>query len=330
MPTTAPSALLIYGATGFTGQLVAEEARRLKLDFGVAGRDRAKVDALAQQLGVPGRTFALHDPITVLDNIDGARVVLNVAGPFGRTAEPLIDAAIARGIHYLDTSAEFATYAQAEERSAAAAAAGAMLVPGVGWDVVPSDAVAVHAAARTPRPVGLRIALEITGGFSRGSVSSAAGIADLAGVVRTAGHLIRGPGDATAVFDFGSGPNDFASVPMGDLITGRRSLGLDNIAVFMRSTGAIPVPGDDIPDGPTAADRLEGRYRALAEITDEDGTVVRSVIDTPNGYNYTQLAAARAAGHVLDGRHPAGFQTPSTAFGPGFATSISDSFITDL
>ncbi|MCJ0893122.1 saccharopine dehydrogenase NADP-binding domain-containing protein [Rhodococcus sp. ARC_M12] len=330
MEHSAPPALLIYGATGYTGRLIAEEAARIGLDFAVAGRNRVEVEALAERLGVPGRVFALHDPITVLDNLEGTRVVLNVAGPFGVTAEPLIRAAISEGIHYLDTTAEFATYALAEERSAAAAAAGVMLVPGVGWDVVPSDAVAVHAASRTPRPVRLRIALEITGGFSRGSISSSAGIGDLLGLVRADGGLVRTPNATAETFDFGSGPEDFAPVPMGDLITAQRSLGLGNIAVFMRSTNGMPAPGDHIPDGPTEAERLEGRYRALAEVTDEDGTVVRSVIDTPNGYVYTQLSAVQAARRVLAGQHSAGFRTPSAAFGPGFATSIADSHITDL
>jgi short subunit dehydrogenase-like uncharacterized protein len=330
MTTTNPPALLIYGATGYTGQLIAEEAARSGLDFAVAGRDRVKVNALARRLGVPGRAFTLDDPSTVRAELRGARVLLNVAGPFSLTAQALIEASIAEGVHYLDTTAEFAIYAVAEAQSAAAAAAGVMLAPGVGWDVVPSDAVAVRAAGRTPRPVRLRVALKVTGGFSRGSVSSAAGIGDLIGLVRSEGELIRLPAPAPAAFDFGTGPEDFAPVPMGDLITAWHSTGLRNIEVFMRSEGAIPTPGEQLPDGPTAAERAVGRYWALAEVTDADGSVVRSVIETPTGYMYTQLSAVAAAGRVLDGQHPAGFQTPSSAFGPEFAAGIADSHITDL
>ena len=205
-----------------------------------------------------------------------------------------------------------------------------MLAPGVGWDVVPSDAVAVHAAARTPRPVSLRVALMVTGGFSRGSVASAAGIADLAGLVRSGGELVRLDDPAPAKFDLGAGLADFFPVPMGDLITARRSTGLEDVEVFMRSDGAIPASGADLPDGPTADERAEGRYWALAEVTDAGGRVVRSVIETPTGYTYTQLSAVEAARRVLAGQHPAGFQTPSTAFGPDFAITIGDSRITDL
>ncbi|GAA2711640.1 saccharopine dehydrogenase family protein [Actinoplanes palleronii] len=321
---------LIYGATGYTGQLIAEEAVRAGLDITVAGRDRAKTEALADRLGVPGRVFTLENPAIVRGEVRGARVVLNVAGPFSRTAGQLIDACVAEGAHYLDTSAEFATFALAEERSAAAVDAGVMLVPGVGWDVVPSDAVAVHAAARTPRPVRLRVALKVTGGFSRGSVASAAGIADLIGLVRSGGQLVRKAGAAPAAFDFGAGPEDCVPVPMGDLITAVHSTGLADVEVFMRSDGAIPAPGDELPAGPTAAERLQGRYWALAEVTDADGSIVRSVIETPTGYTYTQLSAVAAARRALAGPQPAGFRTPSSAFGPGFATTIADSTITDF
>ncbi|MFI8523681.1 saccharopine dehydrogenase family protein [Promicromonospora sukumoe] len=325
-----PPALIVYGATGYVGRLIAEEAVRTGLDVAVAGRDRTKVEALAARLGVPGRTFALDDPAALRQELRGATAVLNVAGPFSRTAEQLMEAAVAEGVHYLDTTAELATFAQAEERSAAAEEAGVMLVPGVGWDVVPSDAVAVHTAGRTTRPVALRVALKVTGGFSRGSVSSAAGIADLGGLVRSDGQLVRRTGAPPAAFDLGTGPEEYAPAPMGDLITAWHSVGLPDIEVFMRSDAAIPAPGTELPEGPTAAERDSGRYWALAEVTDADGGVVRSVIETPSGYTYTVLSAVASARLVLAGRHTPGFRTPSAAFGPGFATSIADSLIIDL
>ena len=124
MSTTSPPSLLVYGATGYTGQLIAEEAVRAGLDFAVAGRDDMKVHALAQRLGVPGRVFSLDNPPVVREELRGVRAVLNVAGPFSETAERLTDACIAEGVHYLDTTAEFAVYALAERRSAAADVAG--------------------------------------------------------------------------------------------------------------------------------------------------------------------------------------------------------------
>ncbi|GAA2513908.1 saccharopine dehydrogenase family protein [Winogradskya humida] len=328
METITPPALLIYGATGYTGRLIAGEAARLGLDFAVAGRDNGKVQALADRLGVPGRTFTLDDSTVLRHELRGVRVLLNVAGPFSLTAEPLIDACIAEGVHYLDTTAELATFVLAEERSAAAVAAGVMLVPGVGAGVA-GDGIAVHTAGRTKQPAGLRVAQKVTGGFSRGSVSSAAGMGDLMGMVRAGGQLVR-IDPAPATFDVGSGPEEFIPVPMGDLITAWHSLGLGNIEVFMRSDQAIPAPGTELPEGPTAAEREEGRYWWLAEVTDADGSVVRSILETPTGYTFTQRSAVESARRVLAGQHPAGFQTPTSAFGPDLVTSIAGTRITDL
>jgi hypothetical protein len=175
----------------------------------------------------------------------------------------------------------------------------------------------VHAAARTPRPAALRVALKVTGGFSRGSVSSAAGIADLIGLVRLDGELVRAADPAPAAFDFGTGLEDCVPVPMGDLITAWHSTGLRDVEVFMRSDGAIPAPGDELPEGPTAAERLEGRYWALAEVTDEDGSVVRSVIETPTGYAYTQLSAVAAAGRGARRAAPSRLPDPVLRVRPG-------------
>ena len=65
------------------------------------------------------------------------------------------------------------------------------------------------------------------------------------------------------------------------------------------------------------------------EVTDEDGTVVRSVLDTVNGYTFTSMAAAEAARRVLLGEVRPGFQTPAGLFGNGFAETIADTSITD-
>jgi len=85
-----------------------------------------------------------------------------------------------------------------------------------------------------------------------------------------------------------------------------------------------------MPDGPTLGQREANRYHAAVEVTGEDGTVARSILDTVNGYTFTTLAAAEAARRVIGGEAKAGFQTPAGLFGDGFAETIADTTITDV
>ena len=321
--------LLIYGATGYTGRLVAERAVQIGLDVTVAGRDAGKVRELAGSLGVESRVFDVDDADAVHSVLQGADCVLNVAGPFRHTARQLMDAAIKAGVHYLDTTAEFDTFALAESKDAEASRAGVMIMSGTGWDVVPSDSLALHTACRVPDAEKLTIALRVTGGFSRGSLASSAGVENLGTLVRRSGELTRLDVAATRSFDVGNGPEDCVPVPMGDLITAPRSTGIGNIEVFLGTDAGFP-DVDPANPGPTADERSQGRYLALAEVTGRDGRVARSLIDTPTGYPFTQPSSVGIARRVLDGQCTAGFQSPASAYGPELATNIADTTIVDL
>ncbi|MGW5868657.1 saccharopine dehydrogenase family protein [Streptomyces sp. NPDC055239] len=341
---SVPPRLLVYGATGYTGKLVAEHAEQSGLDVVVAGRNRERVAALGEELGVESRAFTLDDPELLRNALADITVVLNVAGPFHRTARPLMDACIDKGVHYLDTSAEYDVFAGAQSRQAEAAAAGVMVMSGVGWDVVPSDCVAAHVAARVADPVGLRIALKLLSAtpeeaaglnlFSRGSIVSATeGIGDLGVLVRTDGDIVTLPEPRIASFDFGDGgPEECVSASMGDLITSHLSTGIPSIEVYVQTGQPLPVDLDlsALPDGPTAREREVGRSKVVAEVTGRDGSTALSMIDTPTGYRFTQLSSVEIARRVLAGSFTPGFQSPSSAYGPELALAVGDSWIKDL
>lgn len=321
--------LLVYGATGYTGRLVARRAVETGLDVTVAGRDAGRIGEVAAALGVEGRAFDVDDAAAVRAALADADVLLNVAGPFRRTARQLMDASVTAGVHYLDTTAELATFELAEARDGAARRAGTMIMSGTGWDVVPSDSVALHTARRVADPVRLTIALRVTGGFSRGSLASSAGIEELGTLVRRSGELVRLEGAATRSFDLGNGPEDLVPAPMGDLITGARSTGIEDIEVFLGTDAGFP-DGTDSTAGPTDDERGQGRYLALAEVTGRAGQMARSLVSTPNGYTFTQLSSVEVARRVLAGQFTPGFQSPASAYGPDLATSIADTTIVDL
>ncbi|GAB2464495.1 short subunit dehydrogenase-like uncharacterized protein [Conyzicola lurida] len=333
--------VLIYGATGYTGQLVAREAVRRGLPTIVAGRDAAKVARLADELGVDGRAFDLADSEATREGLRGITVVLNAAGPFAITAAPLLAAALELGVHYLDTTAELGAFLHSEAADAAAITAGAMVMSGTGWDVVPSDTLAARTAARVTDPVSLMLALKIFVGtpgeripllFSQGSITSAAGFADYTGSVRVDGAITRREDAEPREVDFGFGPEDVTPAPMGDLVTGWKSTAIPNIEVFI--AGGIPAPseiaGENTPAGPDAADRAIGRARVYAKVVGSDGSSAEGIVDTPTGYGFTQLAAVEIVSRVLAGDFVPGFQTPASAYGADLLTSIGDSVFIDL
>lgn len=322
--------LLIYGATGYTGSMVAEQAKAAGLTFEIAGRDAAKLQLLAGRLGVPYRVFSLDEQVG--STLAGVHVLLNCAGPFAQTAQPLMHACIDAGISYLDITAEINVYRLAEQLSVQAATAGVMLLPGVGWDVVPTDCLAMHVAQRVRSPQSLCIALQVAGSMSRGSAVSASEIIGAGLMARVDGRLVATPDAQPQLFDFGDGPVLCAPLSFGDLITSWHSTAIANIAMYVHVTGDAFPTGDMalLADGPSAEQRLAQPARAVAEVAGSYGTVARSVIGTINGYSYTPLAAIEAARRVLSGEVRHGFATPAQLFGVDFAESILGTWITDL
>ncbi|WP_085690531.1 MULTISPECIES: trans-acting enoyl reductase family protein [unclassified Pseudomonas] len=324
------STLMIYGATGYTGRMAAEHAKAQGLDLVIAGRTAEKLESLAAQLDVPFRVFKPDEQAA--QALEGIAVLLNFAGPFAQTADALMQACIQAGVDYLDITAEINVYRRAEQLGAQAASANVMLLPGVGWDVVPTDCLAMHVARRVPQPRSLKIALQVAGSMSRGSALSVGEIIGAGLLMRVDGQLVATPDAQPRHFDFGNGPVLCAPLSFGDLVTGWQSTGIPDIAMFVHISGDAFPDGDlsQLPDGPSVEQREVHRARAVAEVSGANGSVARSVIETVNGYTYTPLAAVEAARRVLSGERRPGFETPARVFGIGFAESIAGTTVTDF
>lgn len=323
--------LLIYGATGYTGTMAAEHANDLGLNPVLGGRNGDKLAALAARLDCKYQVFDVHDRTPVDETLMTTTVLLNCAGPYLRTARPLMDAAIRTGTHYLDIAAELDSYRLAGTLDETAAAAGVMLLPGSGGSVAMLGCLAAHTAARVDRPQRLRIALHVAGAMSRGSAISASENLTTETLHRVDGHLAAADPNAFQKFDFGFGDVACMPITLPDLITIGRATGIPNIDTYVHASDEA-FPGGalaDLPDGPSAQQRDANRYHAVAEVAGHDGQVVRSVLDTVNGYTFTPLAAGHAARRVLAGEVRPGFRTPVEVFGVGFAETIADTRITD-
>lgn len=324
--------LLIYGATGYTGRMAAEQARAAGLRLILAGRDSVALASLARVLRVDYRVFALDDEAAITAALADVGVLLNCAGPFMHTAAPLMRAAITAGVHYLDIAAELDSYRLAGELDAQAKEAGVMLMPGSGGSVAMLGCLAQHAVKRVARPESIRIALHVSGAMSRGSAISATQNMSAQCLARVDGELTDRNALDLRQFDFGGGLVPCFPVTLPDLVTIWRDTGVPNIETFVHvSAGAFP-EGDlsAMPDGPTAGEREANRYQAAVEVTGTGGQVARAVLDTVNGYTFTPMAASEAARRVLAGEVRAGFQTPAGLFGEGFAGTIADTRIAEM
>jgi short subunit dehydrogenase-like uncharacterized protein len=309
----------------------------------LAGRDARALAAVAEAYGLAHRVAALDDSGALDAALDGVRVVLHCAGPFVHTSRPMVDACLRRGVHYLDVTGEIAVFEAVGARDAEARARGVTLLPGVGFDVVPSDCLAAHLARRLPGATHLALAFRNVGGVSPGTAATVAENAGSGGAVRRDGRIVSVPvAWRTREIDFGGGVRSLAvTIPWGDVATAWRSTGIPNIEVYMAMTPAMrrallvtrglapllswsPVRRGLVAlararqAGPSDASRARGESRLWGEVCDAGGRTAVSRLVAPEGYTLTARTAIASVRRVLDGAVPAGFLTPSRAFGPDF------------
>ncbi|MBZ0291966.1 MAG: saccharopine dehydrogenase NADP-binding domain-containing protein, partial [Anaerolineae bacterium] len=221
---------LIYGAYGFSGQLIAEEAVKRGYRPLLAGRSEAKLAALAHRLGLPYRAFSLDHLTEVTRILGGVQLVLNAAGPFIHTSDPMLKACTLAGVNYLDITGEYPVFERTFTFDEAARRQGIALISGVGFDVVPSDCLALHVAQQLPEADQLEVAIHGLTRMSVGTAQSGIELAAAGGRIRRAGKLVRYPlGVGVKPIRFANGVHAAMPIPWGDLATAYRSTGIPNI-----------------------------------------------------------------------------------------------------
>ncbi|KAI0535572.1 hypothetical protein GGR58DRAFT_437899 [Xylaria digitata] len=327
-------AFMIYGATGYTGRIASRHAVSLGLHFTLGGRSQGKLAELAGQLSTSYLAFDVDNPYATASALEGVKVLLNYAGPFRQTAEPLMIACVEKGVHYLDFSAELQSYQLAERLDEKAREHGVMLLPGCGGSVAMLGCLVLHVLQSAEQAVSIDAALCVAGTMSRGSAISARDSLSLECLRRREGIIAQQDINNKQQFDFddGYGPVDCFPVTLPDLITIWKSTGVSNIGTFVRvSTGSFPTADlTALPDGPTAEQRRASPYHAAVIVTEQDGNTRQAVLHTVNGYAFTGIASVEAAKRVLKGEVKGGFQTPATLFGKDFVESVAGSRLVNL
>ncbi|AXR80906.1 saccharopine dehydrogenase family protein [Natrarchaeobaculum sulfurireducens] len=341
------NSLLIYGSYGYTGRLVAREAVSRGGTPIVAGRDGRQVSQQAAELGLEGRSFDLESP-ALASHLEDVDALLNCAGPFIETAEPLFEACLEAETDYLDITGEFPVFERFRRRDDVAREAGITALPGVGFEVVPSDCLAAFLHGQLPEADEL--ALGITGSptFSRGTAHTLLELLGT-GVVRRNGRLVEVPTTfRTRQIDFGDGAEPAVTAPWADVVTAAHTTGIETIEVYVAvppvAKPLLPLADvsawlvdrtpvrrlleqgiDALVDGPDEHQLATETAVVWGEARDsETGRSARARLRTPNPYALTVDAVLAAAERVLDAAHhvPAGFQTPASAFGADFALGL--------
>jgi short subunit dehydrogenase-like uncharacterized protein len=334
--------LLIYGANGFVGEAVARMAVERGLRPVLAGRNAAKLEPLAAELVVDCRVFDLGDPQEIEDALKGLPVVLHCAGPFIYTYQPMVAACLKTGTHYLDLTGEIPVYQAIAKQDEVARKRGIMLMPGAGFDVVPTDCLALHLKQRLPSATRLTIAFRLEGpaGLPPGTQRTLIEMSVNGDMVRSNGRLVFTEGGGkTRTVDFGKGPIQATRLTWGDTFTAYYSTGIPNIEDYMVLTEATRrqmaalrllrpllkmkavrnLLKRAVKPGPTAEAISQTTTHIWGEVEDDQGRRAVARIHGPEpGVVFTERAALAAVRKVLAGDIHPGYQTPAMAFGADF------------
>jgi len=342
------SGLLVYGSYGYTGTLIAEAATERGLDPVLAGRERRTLESQAARLDCAFEVVSLDQPKVLEMVLEDATAVLNCAGPFSRTWEPMVEACLRTDTHYLDITGELTVFEAIHDQDERADDAGVMLLPGVGFDVVPTDCIAAHLAGRLPDADRLELAFRAENGVSRGTAKTMVEHIDSGGAVRRDGRIEDVPvAHERRAVDFGWGLDGqhVAAIPWGDVSTAYHTTGIPNVTTYMamperavrmqRVRGLVtpllslaPVRTglqwliEQTTEGPDADERASGRSYVWGEVRNGDGDRAVSRLRGPHTYALTVETALATARRALDGDAPTGFQTPAGAYGPDLILDV--------
>ena len=340
---------MIYGAYGYSGQLIAELARERGLTPILAGRDSDKTRTLAERLGFDWRVFPLDDPQVIVENLSDIDAVIHCAGPFSATSSPMVDACLRAATHYFDITGEISVFehAHSAQIDAAAKKAGIVICPGVGFDVVPTDCLARALLEALPDATHLALGFHGNMSVSPGTAKTIVETLGYGTFARRNGKLVNIPIEVRDI-DYGKGPRQSMSVSWGDVSTAFYTTGIENITVYWPANDAmirqfrfsrllqpilrlrfvqnfIKSQIEKKVEGPSQEKRDQQKVHVWGEVRNAGGQTTSARITTANGYTVTQLAPIAIIEHLLRHHVTAGSTTPAILMGKDFASQLAGS-----
>jgi short subunit dehydrogenase-like uncharacterized protein len=343
---------MIYGANGYTGKLIAEEAVRRGMRPVLAGRNAKEIQDMGIRLGCDIRICTLEDRPQLEDALSDVSLVLHCAGPFTRTWEAMAQACLSTRTHYMDINGEIPVLEAQYPLHETARERGITMLPGAGFDVVPTDCLAASLHNDMPNATHLRLAFAGKIHQSPGTWKATLEAIPRGGMVRRNGSIVHIPhADRIESLQFDHGREWCMSIPWGDIASAYRSTGIPNIEVFggtgrgaayaMRAIRGIShlmrgpfLRGAEalihaLVRGPGTKQLRTGIYHVLGEVRNGTDEVVRRWMITPEGYTTTVLTSLALSERILSGQVPHGVLTPSQAAGCGLLREIEGFHLID-
>lgn len=347
------SRLLLYGAYGYTGRLAAELAAAKKLDVVLAGRNEDALRALGERLNLPTRVVGLGDPGRLSAALRDIACVVHMAGPFAITSAPMLNACLATTTNYIDITGEIEVFEALWLREEEIRRAGITVVPGAGFDVVPTDCLGGYVASKLQRPSTLVMALRGLESASRGTLRTAIRQVSRPVLCRRAGAIVPLADRSLRWVDFGFGDEPCVPVSWGDVATAFHSTAMCNITVYFRRTKLLhsaniagrllgPLLRSRLgqrglraiirrfPEGPNEAERSCHRSTIWAEGIDVLGEPCKAILSTPDAYDFAANSALEISSRIISLPVALGLVTPFQAFGADFVLSLPGCFRRDI
>ncbi len=338
---------LLYGANGYTGKLIARYAADFGLKPILAGRNKDEIVELATELNLPYRIVDLNDKDKLIKLLSSVKLVLHAAGPFKFTSKPMLEACLETGTHYLDITGEIEVFEKAKRLNEKAIEKNIMLMPGVGFDVVPTDCMALYLKNRLPDAIELKLAFATIGGnISNGTATTMIEGMGSGGAVREHGKIVQKPlGHKGMWLNFIDKKLFVMTIPWGDLSTAHFTTGIPNIETYtsiapktfklmkfqklfnwaLRTSLIRNYFKNKLklkPAGPSDERRSKAKSYVWGEVKNAIGDKATSVIRLPEGYTLTALSSLIITKKVLDGNLKIGYQTPAACYGSDLVLEI--------
>lgn len=347
--------IILYGSYGYTGKIIAHECKAKNLNVIIAGRNSEQLKKQSIETGYPFEVVDVSDTAVLKNLLKKGAVVIHCGGPFQYTAKAMADACLETKTHYTDITGEYPVFELLAGYDQKGKDAGITIMPGTGFDVVPTDCLALHLKNRLPSATHLQLAFTMSkGGLSRGTSKTMTEGLGNGSMIRKDGKLtLINLGEKVLEVDFGSFKSPTLNIPWGDISTAWRSTGIPNIEVYTGATDKMIRSArmskyfnwllrqrwvknymlkkiDSKPSGPSEEKRNTGRSFLWGKVWDGNGKIAESRLETVSGYTLTAKTAVLIAEKILKGNFKTGYQTPAMAYGADLIMEIEKTSRKDL